>query len=107
MAHAHYDLVVIGGGPAGIGGANAAGLFGKRVAWVEMAPEIGGAGLITGTIPSKALRESALVIAGRHTRKLFGLDLTLKRETRLGDFMYHSVHVTSAVRADLHSRMQT
>jgi len=107
MADAHYDLVVIGGGPTGIGGANAAGFFGKRVALVEMAPEIGGAGLNTGTIPSKALRESALVIAGWHTRKLLGVDLTLKRETRLGDFMYHSVHVTAAVRVVLQSRMQT
>jgi len=30
-----YDLVVIGGGPAGISGANTAAIFGKRVALVE------------------------------------------------------------------------
>jgi choline dehydrogenase-like flavoprotein len=31
-----YDLVVIGGGPAGISGANTASIFGKRVALVEI-----------------------------------------------------------------------
>jgi succinate dehydrogenase/fumarate reductase flavoprotein subunit len=41
-----YDLVVIGGGPAGICGANTAGIFGKRVALVEKLREVGGAGKI-------------------------------------------------------------
>jgi len=107
MAHDHYDLVVIGGGPAGISAAIAAAIFGKRVALVEQQAEIGGAGLNTGTIPSKALRESALVISGWRTRKLLGVDLTLKRETSLGDFMYHAVHVINAVRADMHARLDT
>jgi pyruvate/2-oxoglutarate dehydrogenase complex dihydrolipoamide dehydrogenase (E3) component len=42
-----YDLLVIGGGPAGICGANTAAIFGKRVALVEKLGQIGGAG-ITG-----------------------------------------------------------
>src|SRR5437762_8908689 len=70
-----YDLVVIGGGPAGISGANTASIFGKRVALVEKLREIGGAGINTGTIPSKTLRETALALSGVRSRKLFGVDL--------------------------------
>ena len=35
MSENNYDLVVIGGGPAGVSGANGAGFLGKRVALVE------------------------------------------------------------------------
>lgn len=54
-----FDLEVIGGGPAGISGANTAAIFGKRVALVEKLGKVGGAGINTGTIPSKTLRETA------------------------------------------------
>ncbi|MGZ8585701.1 MAG: FAD-dependent oxidoreductase, partial [Actinomycetota bacterium] len=57
---AEYDLVVIGGGPAGERGAAQAAYFGKRVAIVEREPEPGGAAVHTGTLPSKTLRETAL-----------------------------------------------
>jgi pyruvate/2-oxoglutarate dehydrogenase complex dihydrolipoamide dehydrogenase (E3) component len=43
MAVQAFDLVVIGAGPAGICGANTAGIFGKRVALVEKLREVGGA----------------------------------------------------------------
>lgn len=65
-----YDLLVIGGGPAGSSAALAASIFGKRVAVIEKAEKIGGAGINTGTIPSKTLRENALVIAGAKARSL-------------------------------------
>jgi NAD(P) transhydrogenase len=63
-----YDLVVIGGGPAGICGANTAAIFGKRVALVEKLGKVGGAGINTGTIPSKTLRETALALSGWRSR---------------------------------------
>jgi thioredoxin reductase len=47
-----YDLVVIGGGPAGITAATEASSFGKSVALVDSHQEIGGAGINTGTVPS-------------------------------------------------------
>ena len=50
-----YDLVVIGSGPAGEKGAAQVAYFGKRVALIERAPEVGGAGVNTGTLPSKTL----------------------------------------------------
>ena len=79
-----YELVVIGGGPAGTSGAIAAGLFGHRIALVEKAVTIGGAGLNSGTVPSKTLRETALALSGWQSRRLFGVGLSLRRETTRG-----------------------
>ena len=53
-----YDLVVIGGGPAGYAGAIRAGQLGKRVACIEM-ERAGGTCLNWGCIPTKALLKSA------------------------------------------------
>jgi len=66
-----YDLVVIGGGPAGEKAAVAAAFFGKRVALVEASPDgPGGAAIHTGTLPSKTLRESALYLTGFRRREI-------------------------------------
>jgi NAD(P) transhydrogenase len=54
-----YDVLIIGSGPAGQHAAWQAARLGKRAAIIERKPKIGGAGLQTGTIPSKALREVA------------------------------------------------
>ena len=89
-----YDLVVIGAGPAGISGANTGAILGKRVALVEKLGQIGGAGINTGTIPSKTLRETALALSGWRSRKLFGVDLSLRREATVADFVGHKDRVT-------------
>jgi NAD(P) transhydrogenase len=102
-----YDLVVIGGGPAGICGANTAGIFGKRVALVEKLHEIGGAGINTGTIPSKTLRETALALSGIRSRKLFGVDLSLRREATVADFMRHQENVAAHERRRREEQMRT
>jgi NAD(P) transhydrogenase len=65
-----YDLVVMGGGPAGITAATVASSFGKSVALVDN-QEIGGAGINTGTVPSKTLREAALALSGLKSRNLY------------------------------------
>ena len=72
-----YDLVVIGGGPAGITAATEASSFGKSVALVDRYQEIGGAGTNTGTVPSKTLRETALALSGFKSRNLYGVDLSI------------------------------
>ena len=56
----HYDLIVIGAGPAGQKAAVQAAKAGRHVALVEQLKEVGGACVHQGTIPSKALRERAL-----------------------------------------------
>jgi NAD(P) transhydrogenase len=102
-----FDVVVIGGGPAGNCGANTAGIFGKRVAIVEKLHEIGGAGINTGTIPSKTLRETALALSGVRSRKLFGVDLSLRREATVGDFMRHKATVVAHERRRREEQMRT
>jgi NAD(P) transhydrogenase len=84
----HYDLVVIGSGPAGEKGAAQAAYFGKKVALVERAAHLGGAGINTGTVPSKTLRETALYFSGLRQRGLYGIDYSLKEGLTVGDFMY-------------------
>ncbi len=102
-----FDLVVIGGGPAGICGANTAGIFGKRVALVEKLREVGGAGINTGTIPSKTLRETALALSGVRSRKLFGVDLSIRREATVADFMRHEVNVAAQERRRREEQLRT
>jgi NAD(P) transhydrogenase len=54
----HYDVVVIGTGPAGEGAAMMAAKNHRRVAVVERYTEVGGGCTHWGTIPSKALRHA-------------------------------------------------
>ncbi|HET7024104.1 MAG TPA: Si-specific NAD(P)(+) transhydrogenase, partial [Gemmatimonadales bacterium] len=95
----HFDLIVIGSGPAGEKGAVQAAYFGKRVLLVERAAELGGAGINTGTIPSKTLRETALYYSGLRQRGLYGLDYSLKDEMTVADFMFRKDHVVANERA--------
>jgi NAD(P) transhydrogenase len=101
-----YDLVVIGAGPAGTCGANTAAIFGQRVALVEKEADIGGAGINSGTVPSKTLRETALALSGWHSRKLFGVDLSLRREATVADFIGHRDNVTAGERRCIESRLE-
>jgi NAD(P) transhydrogenase len=78
-----YDLVVIGGGPAGERGAAQAAYFGKRVALVERAPEPGGAAVHTGTLPSKTLREAALFLSGYRQLDLYGVTVDVDPALRV------------------------
>ncbi|MEN9580001.1 MAG: Soluble pyridine nucleotide transhydrogenase, partial [Pseudomonadota bacterium] len=55
-----YDLVVIGGGPAGQKAAVQGAKAGARVLLIERSKSAGGACVRYGTIPSKTLRETAL-----------------------------------------------
>jgi len=83
-----YDLIVVGAGPAGETGAAKAAQYGKRVALIEREPYLGGAGINTGTVPSKTLRESALYFSGLQQRGLYGIDYSLKENLTIKDFMY-------------------
>jgi NAD(P) transhydrogenase len=93
-----FDLVVIGSGPAGEKGAAQAAYFGKRVALIERGPNLGGAGVNTGTVPSKTLRESALYFSGLRQRGLYGIDYSLREGLTVQDFMHRKDAVVSAER---------
>ena len=59
----HYDIVVIGSGPAGEGAAMMAAKNQLRVAVVERFHEVGGGCTHWGTIPSKALRHAVKTLS--------------------------------------------
>ncbi|HNX19966.1 MAG TPA: Si-specific NAD(P)(+) transhydrogenase [Acidobacteriota bacterium] len=88
-----FDLVVIGGGPAGERGAILAARAGKSVALVEQEHVVGGTRVNWGTIPSKTLRESALFVRGLTRNKLEGVRVALAGDLTVGDFMYRERRV--------------
>ena len=101
-----FDLIVIGGGPAGMVGATTAAAFGRTVAVVDSHHELGGAGANTGTVPSKTLRETALALSGMRSRNLYGVDLSLRREATVADFLRHEQNVKAGLNHVLSQRME-
>jgi len=75
MAEAIYDLVIIGGGPAGYVAAIRAGQLGKKVAVIEM-ERAGGTCLNWGCIPTKALLKSAELYRTMQKADAYGLSAT-------------------------------
>ena len=69
-----YDLVVIGGGPAGYAGAIRAGQLGKKVACIEL-ERAGGTCLNWGCIPTKALLKSAELFQKIKKADLYGISV--------------------------------
>lgn len=100
-----FDVVVIGAGPAGISGAHTAAMMGKRTLLIEREATVGGAGINTGTIPSKTLRETALALSGLRARRLHGVDLSLRRETSVSDFTRHRDNVMQGERKRAEQRL--
>jgi NAD(P) transhydrogenase len=101
----HYDLVVIGSGPAGQKGAINAAKQRKKVAIIDWRRMIGGCSLHLGTIPSKTMREAILYFSGVRQRAFYGMDYTLKDDISAADlnFRVHAVleRETEVVRAQL------
>ncbi len=58
-----FDLIIIGGGPAGYAGAMRAVDYGKRVCLIEK-DKVGGAGVYNGALSSKTLWEIANKVSG-------------------------------------------
>ncbi|MCC5025050.1 MAG: dihydrolipoyl dehydrogenase [Candidatus Synoicihabitans palmerolidicus] len=69
-----YDLIVIGGGPAGYAGAIRAGQLGKKVACIER-ESAGGTCLNWGCIPTKALLKSAELYLKMQKAEQFGFNV--------------------------------
>jgi NAD(P) transhydrogenase len=101
----HYDVLVIGSGPAGEAGAVQAAFFGKKVALVEKEAVPGGAAANTGTIPSKALRETALAIQQARSRDAHGIEFRVSKTVTIPELMGRRGLVTarehSRIRANL------
>lgn len=101
-----YDLIVIGSGPAGEKAAVKAAYFGKKVAIIEKEHNYGGAGVNTGTLPSKTLKETALFFSGKYEKGLFGVERTLKHQATIDDFMFRKNFVIQSEANEVHRNLQ-
>jgi NAD(P) transhydrogenase len=96
-----YDLIVIGTGPAGEKAAVKAAYFGKKVAIIEKEQCYGGAGVNTGTLPSKTLKESALYYSGKYDTGIYGHDRVLDGKTTIQDFLFRKNHVIDTMEREV------
>ena len=83
----HYDLAVIGSGPAGEKAAMQASKLKKRVVVIERKPKLGGASLHTGTIPSKSLRETVVNLS-MIRQQTHGIQISFKDNLTTDELMY-------------------
>ena len=72
IEHDEHDLIVIGGGSAGVAASRRAAAHGARVVLIE-AGRMGGDCLNTGCVPSKTLLRSARLLAEIRQAQNFGL----------------------------------
>jgi NAD(P) transhydrogenase len=100
-----FELIVIGTGPAGEKAAVKAAYFGHKVAIIEKENVFGGAEAVTGTLPSKTLKETALYFSGKYEKGLFGIDRDLKHEASVEDFMYRKDYVTASAAQEIHDNL--
>jgi len=89
----HFDLIVIGSGPAGRRGAVQAAKLGKDVLVVDQGRRVGGVSVHTGTIPSKTLRETVLNLSGWRERGFYGRSYRVKKEISAADLL-NRLHIT-------------
>jgi NAD(P) transhydrogenase len=81
----HYDLIIIGSGPAGRSAAIQAGKLKRRVLVIDRKDRLGGVSVHTGTIPSKTLRETVLNLSGWRERSFYGRSYRVKDDIEAQD----------------------
>lgn len=86
----HYDMLVIGTGPAGQKAAIQSAKLGKKVGIIERTQVVGGVCINTGTIPSKSLREAVLHLSGFHQRSLYGATYRVKQDITMDDLAFRT-----------------
>jgi len=101
-----YDLIVIGTGPAGEKAAVKAAYFGYKTAIIEKETLFGGAEVVSGTLPSKSLKETSLYFSGKYEKGIFGVDKNLLHKASLEDFMYRKNFVTTAVAEEIRLNLE-
>ncbi|MBM9468828.1 Si-specific NAD(P)(+) transhydrogenase [Nakamurella leprariae] len=89
----HYDMIVIGSGPAGQKAAIAAAKLGHRAAVIERRDMVGGVCINTGTVPSKTLREAVIYLSGMNQRELYGQSYRVKEDITVADLSARTQHV--------------
>ena len=101
----HYDMLVIGSGPAGQKAAIQAAKIGKKVGIIERTEVLGGICINTGTIPSKSLREAVLFLSGLRQRHLYGSSFRVKPDITLEDLSFRCQYVMKAEREVIHNQL--
>ena len=90
-----FDLIVIGSGPAGQKAAIQGAKLRKRVAIIEKETMLGGAGVNTGTLPSKTLNDTIYHIHGYTLRSFLNATCTLKKNITFNDLMARKNQIAS------------
>ncbi|MEW5901431.1 MAG: FAD-dependent oxidoreductase, partial [Acidobacteriota bacterium] len=69
----NHDLIIIGGGEAGLSAALRGAQLGARILMINKDPELGGGCVQTGTLPSKTLRTAATFLENLKKGKRYGI----------------------------------
>lgn len=96
----HYDLIVIGSGPAGRAAAIQAAKLKRKVIVVERGARLGGVSVHTGTIPSKTLRETIMNLSGFRERSFYGHSYRAKDQIEASD-LRERLHKTLDYEVDI------
>ncbi|MBO6719385.1 MAG: Si-specific NAD(P)(+) transhydrogenase [Rhizobiaceae bacterium] len=83
----HFDMLVIGSGPAGRRAAVQSAKLGKSVLVVDKGRRLGGVSVHTGTIPSKTIRETVLNLSGFRERGFYGRAYRVKQDISSDDLI--------------------
>lgn len=83
----HFDMLVIGSGPAGRRAAVQSAKLGKSVLVVDRGRRLGGVSVHTGTIPSKTIRETVLNLSGFRERGFYGRAYRVKQDISASDLI--------------------
>jgi len=91
-----FDLIVIGGGPAGQKAAIQGAKLGRKVLLIERSRSVGGACVRFGTIPSKTLRETALALGKFRRLTSQVMDVKMPEHTQIESLMTRKEEVIAS-----------
>ncbi|HEX3132102.1 MAG TPA: Si-specific NAD(P)(+) transhydrogenase [Planctomycetota bacterium] len=100
-----FDVVIIGGGPAGHGAALHAARHGQRTLLIERETSIGGACVTRGTIPSKTLRETALAFTGFKRKSADVCTVSMGEDVQVASLMMRLEQVVTAHQASMSAQL--
>ncbi|MDZ4785835.1 MAG: Si-specific NAD(P)(+) transhydrogenase [bacterium] len=89
----HYDLIVIGSGPAGQRAAVQAAKLRKKVVIIDAKEVVGGVCVNLGTIPSKSFREAVLYLSGFRQRNIYGSAYRVKSDISMPDLTFRCNYI--------------
>src|SRR5258706_10864165 len=92
-----YNLVILGGGPAGIMAARSAAVLGAKVALIE-SDRLGGTCLNTGCIPSKAILRTSRLYADMRNAEQFGAQVPKTIDVDFSAAMARMRHIRARLR---------